>query len=331
MGPVKEEWGVAYASPENEAEIHSFEEWDSVQSMDLPVHHRRRTAGLWTAIATLTVALAVAAGYGYSVISKYNDELAKLSARVNSYSGVPQQLNRLDAGLNKWSAGQENLGAQIRKMDAGWNSGLDNVRLHSAELVAYTHRKEHAELNQRTANLNEQIAEIASREHLERAHIAELEKKLANARQELAIAKASYTQGLATLHAQQISSQHEIESLTDVLSREQIDFLAEKNQDAEVAQGVSLHLTGTDQTHQRFRGWIWIEGSRRRIWIRNHPTELPVVFYTKPGGTAYELVVTKVSREGVSGYLLVPAKASTPQQSVASNSNSITAPGQDTF
>jgi len=154
---------------------------------------------------------------------------------------------------------------------------------------------------------------------------------LANARQELAIAKASYRQGLATLHAQQISSQHEIDSLTDVLSREQIDFLAEKNQDAEIAQGVSLHLTGTDQTHQRFRGWIWIEASHRRIWIRNHSTELPVVFYPKSGGTAYELVVTKVNRGGVSGYSPGPTNIFTPQQNVASNSNSVAAQGTDAF
>ncbi len=331
MGPVKEGWGMGYASPVNEAEIPSFEEWDSVQSMDLPVHHRRRTAGLWTAIATLAVALAVAAGYGYSVISQYNEELANLSARVNSYLGVPQQLNRLEAGLNKLNAGQESLAAHVQKMDAGWNSGLNKVRMRSAELVAYTNRKEHAELDQRTANLNEQISEITFREHLALAHIAELEKQLAHARQELAVARASYTQELAALHEQQISSQREIDSLTDMLSREQIAFVAEKNHDAEVVQGVSLHLTGTDQAHQRFRGWIWIEGIRRRIWVRDHPTELPVVFYPKSGETAYELVVTKVNREGVSGYLLVPANASTAQQNVAYNSNSIIAPGQKTF
>ena len=331
MGPVKEEWGVEYASPVNEAAVHSFEEWDSIQSMDLPVHHRRRTAGLWTAIATLAVALAVAAGYGYSVISKHNDELAELSARLNSYSGLPQQLNSIEAGLKTLNAGQETLAAHVQEMDAGWNSGLNRVRMRSAELVAYTNRKEHAELNQRTANLNQQIAEVVSREHLELAHIAALEKELANAQQELAIARAGYTQELAALDEQQISSQREIDSLTDELSRKQINFMAEKNHDAEVVQGVSLHLTGTDRTHQRFRGWIWIEGSRHRIWVRNHPTEFPVVFYTKPGGTAYELVVTKVSREGASGYFLVPAKASTPRQNVASNSNPITSPGQDAF
>ena len=331
MGPVKEEWAVEYASPVNEAEIYSFEEWDSFQSMDVPVHDRRRTAGLWTAIATLTVALAVAAVYGYSVISKYNDELAMLSAHVNAYSGVPHQLNKLEAGLNKWNAGQENLAAQVRKMDAGWNSGLNDVRLHSAELVAYANRKEHAEFNQRTADLNLQIADIASREHLELARIAELEKELASARQELALARASSTQELAAIHEQQVSNQQEINSLNDALSTSQINFLAEKNHDTQDAQGISLHLTGTDQTHQRFRGWIWIEGSRNRIWVRNHPSSLPVVFFPKADATAYKLVVTKVNREDVSGYLLVPGNANTRQQSVASNTRPVTPPAQDAF
>jgi hypothetical protein len=331
MGPVKEEWAVEYASPINGAEIHSFEEWDSFQSMDVPIHERRRTAGLWTAIATLTVALAVAAVYGYSVISKYNDELAMLSARVNSYSGVPQQLNKLEAGLNKWNSGQENLAAQIRNMDAGWNSGLNDVRLHSAELVAYTNRKEHDELNQRATDLNLQIAGIASRENLELAHIAELEKELANARQDLALSKASYNRELAALQDQQVSSQQEINSLNDALSTNQVSFLAEKRHDAQVAQGVSLHLTGTDQTHQRFSGRIWIESTHRRIWVRNHPSELPVVFYPKSDGAAYELVVTRVNRNDVSGYLLLPTNSNSSQQNLASNNRSITAPGQDSF
>ena len=332
MGPVKEGWSVDYAPLIDDTEIHSFEEWESVQSMDLPVHHRKRTVGLWTAIATLAVALVVAAGYGYSVISKSNAEIARLSARVDSFSGVPQQVNGLEASLNNWNTRQGRLEAHIEKIDSDWNLGLNNARLRSAELVAYAHRKEHEALNQRTADLNAQIADVAFREHQQQAHVAQLENELADARQELAFAKASYAHQLAAFHQQQISSQREISSISNVLSTNQIDFQAEKNHDVEVVQGVSLHLTGTDLTHQRFGGWIWIAANRRRIWIRNHPAELPVVFYPQRGGEAYELIVTKVNRGGAAGYIVVRGNAIGPQQDVASNGKSIMAvPGQGTF
>ncbi len=331
MGPVKEKWSVEYTPPIDDTEIHSSEEWDGDQSADTLVCHRRGTAALWTAITVLAVALAVTLAYGYSVISKQNTELMLLSGRTSSLGAMRDRADRLETFLNRWNIRQAILAAHVQKMDADWRSGLDEVRLRAAGLVANARQSGDNDLNQRTAALNREIAQLATRQHAQLDLIAQLEGQLADTREGLASVNAGYTRELAALHQQQFSNQQEIDSLNNVLSTDQISFEAAKNHDEEIGRGVALHLTGTDLAHQRFRGWIRIAGSPRTIWVRSHPAELPVVFYPKPGGEAYELVVTKVNRGAVSGYLLLPNERNSGQPNVASNSKPITTALQGSF
>ncbi|HEV2246426.1 MAG TPA: hypothetical protein VGW37_07215 [Terriglobia bacterium] len=336
MGPVKEKWSVEYTPPEytppiDDTEIHSLGEWDGDQSVDSVVYHRRGTAGLWTALAVLAVALVVLAAYGYSVISQHNSELSGLSGRMSALGVLRARADRIEAGLKDWRSKQAGLTAQLQKMDADWRSGLDDARQRAAAMVGSAAQKQNKDLNLRTAALNAHIDEIISQQRAEQVRVAQLESELANTRQELAATRAAYNRELADLRQQQVVSQQAVASLDTQLSTSQVDFEVAKNRDEEIVQGVSVHLGGTDLAHQKFRGWIWLAGSGRRIWVQNHPAALPVTFYPKSDGLAYELVVTKVKSNEIAGYLLVPSIADSQQQSVASNGKSMTRLGEGGF
>ena len=331
MGPVKEKWSVEYTLPLDETEIRPVEEWEGEHSIDTLVDARQGTAALWTALAVLAVGLAVAVAYGYSVISKQNAQLTWVSGRMSSLGAMHDRVESLETLLNRSEVRQAMLTARVQNMDSDWRSGLDEVRLRAAGLVANARQSVDRDLSQRAANINSKIGEMTNQEQTQLAHIAQLESQLAETRRELASAKEEYMRNQAVFRQQQISNQREIYSLNNALSTDQVDFEAEKNHDAEIAQGVALHLTGTDRAHQKFRGWIQFEGGRRTIWVRNHPAELPVVFYPKAGGEAYELVVTKVNQDAVAGYLLVPGENGSLQQDVASNSKPIPTSGQEAF
>jgi hypothetical protein len=320
MGPVKEKWSLAYIPPIDDTEIHSFEEWESDQSIDSLVYHRRGAAGLWTALAVLAVAMVVAAAYGYSVVIQHNTELTRLSGRMSSLAALSDRADSMETRFNHYNVKQASLAAEVQKMDMDWKSGVDDVRLRTVALVGSARQRETNDLSLRTAALNAHIAEIISRQQADQVLIAQLEKELANTRQELASAKVAYTRELAELREQQVVSQQEVDSLNNVLSTDQVDFEVTKNRDEEIVQGISLHLSGTDLAHQKFHGWIWIAGTRRRIWVHNQPVELPVAFYPKPDGVAYELVVTKVGPADVAGYLLIPSDTNTQQRDMAANS-----------
>ncbi|HET9178916.1 MAG TPA: hypothetical protein VFQ24_11220 [Terriglobia bacterium] len=336
MGPVKEKWSVEYAHPEytppiDDTEIHSSGEWDGDQSIDSVVSHRRGTAGLWTALAVLAVALAVMAAYGYSVISQHNSELSGLSGRMGAIGELRARAAKVEEGFNDWRAKQAGLAAQIQKMDADWRSGLDDARQRAAAMVGSAAQKENRDLNLRTAALNAHINEIISQQQAQQVQVAQLESELANTRQELAATRAAYNRELADVRQQQVVSQQAVASLDNQLSTSLVDFEVAKNRDEEIVQGVSVHLGGTDLAHQKFRGWIWLAGSGRRIWVHDQPAALPVTFYPKPDGLAYELVVTKVKSNEIAGYLLVPSISNTQQANVASNGKPMSRLGEGGF
>lgn len=331
MIPVKYNRAEARRPAFDDVELNLPEEWESGEHPEAPVYHKRRSAGLWTALASLAVALAVLAIYGYSVLSNQNKQLAGLPRLAKSISVVRDHTDTLASRLKGWNSTQQDLEARVRKLDAAWESRLAGARRYAGGLVSNAYQKEHAELNQRTAALKEQIAEMASRQQTEHQHLAQVEKDLVATRQELAAARESHNREMAALQLRQDSTQGEIDSIDKALSTRQVNFQAIQGRDADLAPGVSLHLTGTDVAHQQFRGWIWLAGARRRLWFRRQTVAAPVVFYPKADGQAYEMVVTRVGREGVAGYLVTPGGSESQHANVASNSKTLDGPVRGSF
>jgi hypothetical protein len=331
MSIFKEEWSEERKSSFDDVELHSPKGPDDAGNRGGPVPYKRRSAGLWTALVALAALVGALAAYGYWAVSSQNGQLAWLPGLSKSISSMRERTGALESSLKEWSSKQEKLSAALRKLNAGFESGLRSVRQHADKLVADASRKEHAELDQRTAVLNAQIAEVASRQRTNQTHLARLDKEMAGQRQALASIKDSSGQQMEALQQQQVSTQGEIASINNLLSTDEVDFEAEKNQDTEIVSGVSLHLTGTDISHQRYAGWVWLAGSRRRIWVHAQTVETPLVFYPEAGGEAYEMVVTRVNPKEVAGYMLVPSDAKAHGTDVASNRKPITRPGPDGF
>ncbi len=83
-------------------------------------------------------------------------------------------------------------------------------------------------------------------------------------------------------------------------------FELSKNHSRQLSHGISLGLTGIDLASSRVNGWIWIMPDRRTIWLRNQRAQKPVVFYGYLDGRRRELVITSVTKDSVTGYLIAP-------------------------
>jgi flagellar basal body-associated protein FliL len=328
MISVKEKWSEEYTPRFDDVELQAPVGWDSDQPHDVPVYHKRRSAGLWTALASLAVILAVVAVYGYSVASNQNAQLSWLPGLMKSVSSVRDRTNTLETRLKDWSSKQESLAAKVQKLDTGWDARLNAVSHHAALLVSNASVKEQADLSQRTAILKDQIAEMTSRQQADQVRLAQLEKELVSARQELASVRDSHAKELADLQEGQASTQDEISSLNDLLSTDQVDFEAQKGIDEEVVPGITFHLTGANVAHQHFQGWIWVAKGGHRVWFRRQAVDSPVVFYPVDGGEAYELVVTRVKQKEVAGYVLVPGASKGQPATAVSSNKPIARPGQ---
>jgi LPXTG-site transpeptidase (sortase) family protein len=73
----------------------------------------------------------------------------------------------------------------------------------------------------------------------------------------------------------------------------------------ELVPGVLLRISRTDVSHRRVSGWMWVNSARRTIWLRDQKTLEPLVFYSHQEGKRREMMITRVTRSSVTGYLVL--------------------------
>lgn len=88
-----------------------------------------------------------------------------------------------------------------------------------------------------------------------------------------------------------------------------VAFQVSEGRSRRLAPGISFGLSRTDPARGRANGWMWLMPDHRTIWLRNQAAHQPLVFYSYKDGKRRELVLTNVTRNGVTGYLLFFGKA----------------------
>ncbi len=78
-------------------------------------------------------------------------------------------------------------------------------------------------------------------------------------------------------------------------------FFITRRHSKQLAPGISIGVDDTDSATGQVRGWLWIMPDRRTVWLRDQPTQEPVVFYQN--GERHELMITRVTGTSIEGYL----------------------------
>lgn len=87
-----------------------------------------------------------------------------------------------------------------------------------------------------------------------------------------------------------------------------VAFQVAERHSRELAPGISIGLSGTDPQRRVVNGWMWVLQDRRTIWLRDQLANEPIVFYVYSDGKPRKLVITSVSANSISGYLVLPDK-----------------------
>ncbi len=290
------------------------DEWENERADDVSPYRRRKSAGIWVAVATLAIALAFVAGYGYSVLSDQDSLLSQIPGMTSSLPAINEHLSSLEKRLDEWRNSQQALASHVGQMDAGWKLALGTAKQQTAALIAETQINLRREMVAQTQAISAQLLQVESNERTYQARLMHVEAQLAEAREQVSTLRRDYSQEVAALQSQQAEAQREIATLNSALATRQVAFEVQKDQPQEIVPGMSLHLTNTDVRFQRFDGWIEPSPNGEKLWVRGQGIEQPFVFYPNQQDEAYELVVTSVSDKGASGFLLVPAAGSAIDQ-----------------
>jgi len=277
----------------------------------------------WIAIGVLAVAVGGMCWYGYPTLRQAPVMLAQLPSLQKSFERVNTHLADAEVKLKDWGRNQQELQDHVAKIEKEMASRFQAVRKQVQRFKAEVHQLVRAEVAAETLGMETKLAQLESTSAADSANLDKILMEVAllrdesvrqadelrNARTEIERENATRDQQLASLNEQIGRETRDTEELAKKLAVKRVDFEITRDHNQELAEGVSLEITGTDVSHRRVNGWMWVMPDRRTIWLRGQGAQQPVVFYGYQDGKRRELVITNVTKDSATGYLLLPGDA----------------------
>jgi len=280
-------------------------------------HHRIRWIGI-------TLVLAAILGFGwyfYPSLSQVPAVLAQIPGFQKAFGDMGSRLTNTEAKVQDWLANQHELQQRVADLQKETESRFRYARQQAGELRAELSKRIHGEVLAQTQMLETKVAKLEAKGEADQALIEKLQTDLAALRQDtekqaaqldgvhnqLERDGANRDQQIASLNDQVGREDRDVQGLNKKLAVKRVDFEVTRNHSRDLGDGISLGITGTDVSHRRVTGWLWVMADRRTVWLHNQGAQEPVVFYGLRDGKRKELVITNVTRDSISGYLLLAA------------------------
>lgn len=266
--------------------------------------YRRRYSGpLIIACAVLALAVAGLIWYSYPRFKQQESSMAQLRDEIR---GRDQQLK---------NEGSQNTSTHDRLRNEAEKLREDvrdlSRRTGQAAKDAYNRieAKLNGEIKARTAGmgtLNDRVSNLEASRTADQTQLAQLKQQVNELQQQTPPQQlAGSPSGSAAV------DQADAAGPSNGVPVEKVPFQATTDRPSEVANGITLHLSGTDVTGRSASGWLWLANEHRSIFLHQQNELQPVVFYGAGDGQKRELVITGVTPDSVTGYLLLPKEGLT--------------------
>jgi len=280
---------------------------------------RRSRLALWSIIGILASAVV---GLYVLTFQEHVPRLAQIPNLGQLVNLVGARVEAVEAKLRRWD--QERIESRLATVEAGLErSSKESAR--QAKNAGTAVARLGAQMGGRAAGAESRLAQLESEAADAGARLERVQGEMARVRGEVAQQQARMESaernqladknladerisGLrAELRHETGDRRQSIARIDRSLSTRRIDFEVTRGRSTQLAEGISLGITGTDVRHRRVNGWMWIMPDRKTVWLREHGALQPVVFYSSADGKRREVVFTHVTESAVVGYLLLPA------------------------
>jgi chaperonin cofactor prefoldin len=237
-----------------------------------------------------------------------------------SVADFGNRIGRTEAAVREWSGDRQKLRESLDKAQSSLEARLRNARLQAKELAEAVYLRAVAEMDRRSERIEQRFSRVEAAEETSQARLARLESGLSSMREQLAAQsgklaaleestardRESFEQRSEAADRNAEQSRQELSRLSRSVDRKRVTFELAKNRSEELAPGILLCVTGTDVSFRRVKGWLWIGSDRKTIWLRDHPAQQPLIFYSDRDGKRRELVFTQIGKNSAAGYFLLP-------------------------
>jgi len=278
-------------------------------------------------VAGIILAAAVAgiAWYGYPIWREHAETSAHVKAIQTTVDGFGDRLKTVESQAESWTGDQLSMRNQIQKLSGRFAGEIAAVHKQMGQSSAEILREAEARFREQIRGVDARVSRLESSDANENAQTEHMQQQLGQLRSEVnrqanelqAVRQEMHNDNgvateLANLKNSEERNHKDVESMENSLATRRIAFEARKNHVEDVAPGVSIKLTGMDPLFHRASGWIFLMPDRRTLWLHKQSTQEPVVFYGFRDGKKREVVLTKVTKNDATGYVLLPKDVASP-------------------
>ena len=275
---------------------------------------------LLAALLVVAAALIAALWYGYPLLGKHSRLLAQIPDSVHALS------NRIDATeqqLGSWASDRDILTGRLEKVEKRFSANLQlarrEARQETEQMGARFRQIVQAELDRRVEPMEAALKQLESGRQGDQAQLSQLQSEVNNLKDQVSvlknetseqITKARYDNAseIAGLSRAVTSNKRDLNQVARHIDRDRVEIEVAKNEVRELVPGVSLKVTHTNPSYQTVDGWLQLTPDAHTLWVRGQDIQQPIVFYTQRDKRPYELVFTRVSKDTVFGYMLIPTQ-----------------------
>lgn len=261
----------------------------------------KSTAPAWTLPAIVLLGLVAAAGlvFGWKATSQLDATKADVAAQVAKMrQGVDQDLTVMKGQV-----------ADTQRANTGLQSDLNVVtkRLRITQGQLKTAREEAAKLHEDASqkidalgtSVKGELATKASADELKTTNgqVTEVRGDLDTTKKDLQMAKSEFGTLIARNH-------EEVEELRRKGERDYVEFTLNGKGKPEKIGNVTVEIRGVNEKKSQFSIALTVED--KRYEKKNRSANEPIFFYIQGARLPEELVVNKVAKNKITGYLSIP-------------------------
>jgi hypothetical protein len=280
---------------------------------DEPVVVENRTAPAWQLPAIIITALLAIGGlaFAYNSSTKLDSTQAYVAAQLkNQEAAVQQDVSSMKDRLAQDEKANTDLQGDLKVV-------TDKLKITQGQLRKA--REESAKLNNDTT---EKLTALDTSVHTELAtkatsdDVKTVDTKVVGVRTDLDATASDLKMARSEMGTLIAKNHDEIDALRRLGEREYVEFtIAGKNKPQKVGN-VTVELKGVNEKRNQYSVAMTVED--KRFDKKNRALNEPIFFYTSGTKMPDEIVINKVGKDTISGYISVPKANAAAQNTSAS-------------
>jgi chromosome segregation ATPase len=292
--------------------------------------HTRRTTILSIVLAVLLLLLGGATWAAYPALREGQKAAVGMLGLQTTANSLGDQLKAVEAKADNVTGLVPALTSRMDQLEAGMKSTVQAARTQAQAAATQVGERLRADINVSIQAIQSRLSGVESNQREASAHVAQLEDQIAGLKRELASMRdessssierikklqedqQAQTSAMSGLDQRMTSSQSTIESISGRMMRMRVEFEMQSKKPEQIAPGYFLTIKRIDTGKQEVDATLEVAADSRVLTIRGQGIQKPAVFYTSADSRPIELVFTDITRNKITGYVLMPGAGDSPK------------------